>query len=76
LREHKPWFYEEWLHCLDQWKQVKMKWLQVSNQNNIDNMNNVRHEESRHFRNKKQEYLKAKIDELETNSKIKNTRLV
>jgi hypothetical protein len=35
------------------------------------NLNSVRHEESRHFRNKKQEYLKAKIDELETNIKIK-----
>jgi hypothetical protein len=29
---------------------------------------------SRHFRNKKKAYLKAKIEELETNSKIKNIR--
>ena len=29
---------------------------------------------NRHFRNKKKEYLKAKIDELENNSKIKNIR--
>jgi hypothetical protein len=28
----------------------------------------------RHFRNKKKEYLKAKIEELETNSKIENVR--
>ena len=28
-------------------------------------------EASRHFRNKKKEYLKAKIDEIETNRKIK-----
>ena len=34
------------------------------------NRNNVRLESSRHFRNKKKEYLKAKIDELDTNSKI------
>jgi hypothetical protein len=27
-----------------------------------------------HFRNKKKEYLKAIVDELETNSKIKNIR--
>jgi len=27
-----------------------------------------------HFRNKKKEYLKAKIDEFETNSKVKNIR--
>jgi hypothetical protein len=30
----------------------------------------VGHEASRHFRNKKKEYLKAKIDELDTNTKI------
>ena len=34
----------------------------------------VRREASRHFRNKKEEYLKAKIEELENNSKIKNIR--
>jgi len=47
-----------------------------SNQNNADNLSNVRHEASRHFKNKKMEYMKAKIDELEINSKIKNFRLV
>ena len=40
----------------------------------VVNINNVRHEDSRHFRNKKKEYLNAKIDELETNSKTKNIR--
>jgi hypothetical protein len=35
---------------------------------------NARHEVSRHFRNKKREYLKDKIDELATNSKNKNIR--
>jgi hypothetical protein len=43
-------------------------------QSNIDNLNNARHEASRHFRNKKCEYLKAKINELETNNKNKNIR--
>ena len=38
----------------------------------VDNLNNVRCEASRHFRNKKKEYLKAKVEKLETNSKIKN----
>jgi hypothetical protein len=38
---------------------------------NVCNIKNVRHVASRHFRNKKKEYLKAKIDEHETNSKIK-----
>ena len=35
---------------------------------------NVRSDASRHFRNKKKAHLKAKIEELETNSKIKNIR--
>jgi len=40
----------------------------------VDNRNNVRRETSRHCRNTKKEYLNAKIEELETNSKIKNVR--
>jgi hypothetical protein len=35
-------------------------------------MNNVRRETSRHFRNTNREYLKAKTNELATNSKNKN----
>jgi hypothetical protein len=51
-----------------------MQWLQNPNQSNLDNLNNARQEASRHFRNKKREYLKAKINELEINSKNKNIR--
>jgi len=51
-----------------------MQWLQDPDQSNVDNLNNVRREASRHFRNKKKEYLKAKIEGLESNSEIKNTR--
>jgi flagellar basal body rod protein FlgC len=57
---------------LDQRKQAKMQWLQHPNDSNVVNRNNVRHEARRHFRKKERKYLKAKIDELETNSKIKN----
>jgi len=39
-----------------------MQWLYEPNQSNVDNLNNVRCEARRHFRNKKKEYLKAKID--------------
>jgi hypothetical protein len=39
-----------------------------------DNMDNVRREVSRNFRNKKGKYPKNKINELETNSKNKNIR--
>jgi len=39
-------------------------WLQDPNQSNVHNLNSVRREASRHFWNKKEEYLKAKIYEL------------
>jgi hypothetical protein len=51
-----------------------MQWLRDPNKTNVANLNNARREASRHFRNKKKEYLKAKIDEIETNSKTKHTR--
>jgi hypothetical protein len=41
---------------------------------NGDNLNNIRHETSRHFRKKQRQYLKDKIDELATNSKNRNIR--
>jgi len=48
--------------------------LQNPSQTSGDNLNNVRHETSRTFRNKKREYLKEKINELETNrTKISET---
>jgi hypothetical protein len=49
-----------------------MQWLQDPNHSNLDNLNNARGEASRHFRNNKRKYLKAKINEIETNSKNKN----
>ena len=48
-----------------------MQCLQDPSQSKVDNLNNVRREVSRHFRNKKKENLKTKMDGLETNSKIK-----
>jgi hypothetical protein len=74
LNQHKSRFDEECLCSLYKRKQAKMKWLQDPNQINVDNVNNVKREASRHFGNVKTEYLKTKIYELETNSKIKNIR--
>ena len=51
-----------------------MQWLQDPNKRNVDNLNTVRREASRRFRNKRKGYLKAKIDELETNSNKENIR--
>jgi hypothetical protein len=41
---------------------------------NTDNLNHVRHQTSRHFRNKTREYMKAKIHYLQTNSMNTNIR--
>jgi hypothetical protein len=39
----------------------------------LDNLNNIRRDTNKHFRNKKREYLKGRI-ELAVNSKNKNIR--
>ena len=70
MKKLKPWFDEERLRFSDQRKQAKMQWLQNPNHSNVDTLNNVRCKANRYFKNIKKEYLKAKIDELETNSKI------
>ena len=51
-----------------------MRWIQDPSQSNLDILNNVRLEVSRHFRDKKNTYLGAKIEKLETNSQIQNIR--
>jgi len=45
-----------------------MQWVQETRKSNVDNVNNVRREASIHCRNKRKEYLKGKIEELETRS--------
>ena len=74
FRHYKPWFGEECLGLLDERKRAKMQWIQDPSQSNVDNLNTVRREVSRHFRNKKKAYLTAKIEKLDTNSKIQNIR--
>jgi len=51
-----------------------MQWVEDPCQINVDNLNSVRREVSRHFRKKKKEYFRAKIEEFEANSKIHNIR--
>jgi len=51
-----------------------MQWVQDPSQSTVDNLNNVRREAIRHFRNKTKTCMKAKNEELESNSKIKIIR--
>jgi hypothetical protein len=59
---------------VDQRKQAKLQWLQDPSATNEDNLSDVRWEASRYFRKKKREYLKDKINKLESNSKNKKIR--
>jgi hypothetical protein len=74
LKYNKPWFDDECSKLIDQWKQAKLQWLQNSTQINGDNLQNLKCETSRTFRNNKREYLKGKMNELETNNNNKNIR--
>jgi len=58
-----------------------VQWLQDQNQGSVDNLNNVTHEDSRHFMSKKKEYLKARMMYLKltvrtVRSKISETCIV
>jgi hypothetical protein len=68
-KKHKLWFDEGCSKLFDRRKQGQLQWLQDPSEINGDNLNNVKREASRHFRNKKREYLKDKINELAMNSK-------
>jgi hypothetical protein len=70
----KPWFDEECSQLGDGRKQSKLQRYQDPSTANEDKLSNVRREASRHFRNKKGEYLKDNINELESNCKNKNIR--
>jgi hypothetical protein len=59
---------------IDQRRQAKLQWLQNPSKISGDNLQNLTRETSRTFRNKKREYLKGKINELETNNKNENSR--
>jgi hypothetical protein len=74
LKQHKQWFDEECSELVNLRKQAKLQWLQDPSEVNEGNLSNVWWEASRHFRDRKGEYLEDKINELESNSKNKNIR--
>jgi hypothetical protein len=77
LKQYKIWFDEEYSELLHQRKQAKLQWLQNPSQSNGDNLNNVRHEPSRTFRNKKGEYLKENLKIISLKqTEQKNQRLI
>jgi DNA repair ATPase RecN len=71
LKKHKPWFHEGYSLSIIAKETSQIAMIAGSMQNKWDNLNNVRHEDSRHFRNKRFQYLKDKMNELAMNSKNK-----
>ena len=59
MKRHKPWFDEKYSRFLDERKQAKMQWFQDPKRSNIDNLNNIRREASRHCRNQKKELTES-----------------
>jgi hypothetical protein len=74
-KHSKPWFDKERSKLADRRKQAKLQWLQDSSEVNEDNLSDVRWDASRHFRNKNREYLKGKINELESNKENRQTEM-
>jgi len=73
LKQHKPWFDEVCSKLLDQRKRLNCSDC-IIHVKNGDNIKNVSHETIRNFREKRKDYLKGKISELEISSKKKNIR--
>jgi hypothetical protein len=51
-KEHKKYFGEVFSKCVDQRKRSKLQWLHDTSQINAHNLNSVKQEISRYFRNK------------------------
>jgi hypothetical protein len=68
LKKHK--FDQAYSKLLEQRKQAKLQWLQDPSETNGYNLNNVRHEASRHFRNEERQCtsMKDRINELAANT--------
>jgi hypothetical protein len=56
-------------------QQAKLQWLQNPHQIDGDNLRNLTSDTSRTFRNKEREYLKGKINEIETNNNKKTLEI-
>ena len=74
VKKKTPWFDENCSNVVELRKQAKLNFLQDPTQVNRDNYHSERRETSRALRNKKIDYLKGKLNEIDTNSKNKNIR--
>ncbi|KAJ4442360.1 hypothetical protein ANN_03946 [Periplaneta americana] len=71
-KKKKQWFDDDCCIVVDRRKQAKLKFLQDPVEVNRDNYFNIRREANRTLRNKKRDYLKEKLNEVETNNECEN----
>jgi len=57
LQQNKPWFHEEWSKFIDLRREAKLEWLLNLYQMSEDNMNKLRCEPDRIFRNKEERQI-------------------
>ena len=75
VKKKKPWFDDDCSNVVERRKQAKLKFLQDPyTKRNRDNYHTERRETCHTLRNKKRDYLKGKLNEIETKSKNKNIR--
>ncbi|KAJ4426281.1 hypothetical protein ANN_27093 [Periplaneta americana] len=73
-KKKKPWFDKDCCMVVERKKQAKFKFLRDPVEANRDNYFNKSREANRRLRNKKRDYLKEKLNDVETNNKNKNIR--
>ena len=74
VKKKKPWFDDDCSNVVERRKQAKLKFLQDPTHLNRDKYHTGKRESSRALRNKKRDYLKEKLIEIDTNRKNKNIR--
>jgi hypothetical protein len=71
LKQHKLRFDEKCLGVLEQRQHVKLQWVEVPSQNNVDNLNTVRHEASNISGTKRKRVRKLKLRNLKLTERSK-----
>ncbi|PSN35187.1 hypothetical protein C0J52_22574 [Blattella germanica] len=73
-RQSRKWFDDECVDMVHKRKLAKMNWMREPNEQNSEQLCSIRRETTRFLKNKKREYLKEKINDLEINAKNRNIR--
>ena len=71
---NKPWFHQECSELASKRKLAKLIWQQNINDQTAEHLTNIRRDTYKTFRENKRDYMKAKGNKLEENSRNKNIR--